>query len=135
VGPTNDLALRTHTALRTHGLSLCEHFVLCAVGQRINLPPSALARHACALSDGDPRGIVSAAACDVALERCVRRGLLVVLGDAHFDAGGRRTHLRECDLARDEGFDDFAVGHVDFTRVGYELHRAMLREVFGPGVE
>jgi hypothetical protein len=130
--PTNDLATRTRTALSEHHLSLCEHFVLCAVGHRINLPPAALAHRARALSDGDPRGAFEAATYEAALASCLQRGLLVVLGSGHFDEGGRRIHLRECDLAREEGFDDYSVGQVDFTRAGYELHRAVLREVFGP---
>ncbi|MDB4932589.1 MAG: hypothetical protein JWM10_5073 [Myxococcaceae bacterium] len=130
--PPNDFNVRSRTALAARRLSLCEHFLLCAAGYRVNLPPAALARHAQELAEGDPRGAFTAAEYEAALGDCLARGLLRVLDDRDFDERGRRTHGLDSALGSEESFDDYAPGQVDFTPEGHALHLATLREIFGP---
>jgi hypothetical protein len=128
---STELVARTRTALTVDGLSLCEHFVMCSVGYRVNVDPAALVRHARGVSEGDPRGGFTEAEYHEALERCLRRGLLKVLGADDFDGAGRRLFLRNTPLAAREAFDDYAPGHVEFTAEGLRVHLAALQAIFG----
>jgi GH43 family beta-xylosidase len=129
----NDGALdaRSRSALAAHGLSLSEHFVMCQVGYRINAGPEVMVRQAVGSCEGDPRGsFTEADYCD-ALASCIRRGLLKVLEPGDFDDKGRRTYLRAPPLATQEGFEDYAPGHVEFTMEGHRVHQAVVQAIFG----
>jgi len=123
------LIARTRAALEASDLSLPAHLVMCQVGYRMNVTTTELLRQAAISSEGDPRGTFTAADYREGLARCLRRGLLKVLEPDDFDGDGARTHLRDTQLARQDGFDDFAPGHVDFTAEGYRLHQAVIAAI------
>ncbi len=124
---------RTTRALAEHGLSLAEHYVMCSVGYRVDAEPPDLVRHVLGSSEGDPRGDFDAATYAAALTSCIERGFLILLDARHFDAQGRRWYLGDTALAALDGFADYRPGHVEFTERGYDVHRAIVEAIFGPG--
>jgi hypothetical protein len=125
------LIARSRAVLALHGLSLPEHFVMGTVGYRINGGPIVIIQQTIGSCDGDPRGMFGEADYREALASCIRRGLLKVLGPDDFDDHGRRTYLSDTPLAAEEGFGDYASGHVEFTREGYRVHLAVVHAIFG----
>lgn len=122
---------RSRTALAAQALSICEHFVMCSVGCRVNLEPAALLRNAAGCSTGDPRGTFTEDEYRDALASCIHRGLLKVLGSDDFDPDGHRKYLRDTPLATEDGFTDYAPGQVEFTAAGYRIHQAVVQSIFG----
>ena len=103
---------------------------MCSAGDRVNVGPEAIIRHAAGVSEGDPRGTFTEGEYRDALASCLRRGLLKVLGPEDFAPEGQRVYLRDTPLETQEGFEDYAPGHVEFTAEGYRTHAAVLLEIF-----
>lgn len=103
---------------------------MCSAGYRVNVGPEAIIHHAAGVSEGDPRGTFTEGEYRDALASCLRRGLLKVLGPEDFALDGQRVYLRDTPLEAQEGFEDYAPGHVEFTAEGYRIHSAVLLEIF-----
>lgn len=129
----DELIARSRAALEAYGLSLPSHLVMCQVGYRINAEPAVIIRQAVGSSEGDPRGAFTEADYWDGLAICIQRGLLKVLEPDDFDGNGLRMHLRHTPLAIQDGFDDYAPGHVEFTAEGYRVHQAVIAAIFGNG--
>lgn len=104
---------------------------MCSVGYRVNVGPEAIIGHAAGVSEGNPRGTFTEDEYRDALASCLRRRLLKVLGPEDFAPDGHRVYLRDTPLETQEGFADYAPGHVEFTVEGYRIHAAIWREIFG----
>jgi hypothetical protein len=127
----DELRRRTEVALREQGISLCEYFILCSAGYRVNDTPKRYIEHAIWASRGDHRGRFSDAEFFAAYERCIARGLLKVLEPSDFDATGARK-LPSPRAARDKDSGGvYGPGHVDFTERGSAIHAAITHSVFG----
>jgi hypothetical protein len=113
-----ELNARTQSALVASGIDLCEYYLLSCAYYESPAPQSALPSLAAALSEGDPRGTFQLPEYEAALERLVRRGLLVLVGEGN---------TRE--LAPD--LPAFKVNDVVFSRAGYDLHLRVVRQIFG----
>ncbi len=129
--PDEELRRRTDVALRTHGVSLCEFFVLCSAGYRVNEIPKRFVDHAIWASRGDPRGRFSNDEFQAAYERCLGRGLLKILAPEDFDASGTRTQPSPHAADDSEVSGAYRPGHVDFTEPGYVVHAAIVQLIHG----
>jgi hypothetical protein len=123
-----DHLTRTVQALEAHALSLPEHFLLCSAGYRVTFPPEAFVEHTFAVALGDRRGSVTRSELTAALEHLEMRGLLTRLTEADLVEEARRRTIAIIPEVFDVGYD---VGHVDFTPLGYTIHRDVVRAIYG----
>jgi hypothetical protein len=118
----------TRQALYTHGVSLCEYFLMCTVGYRILLPPAGLIKMSASLSEGDPRGEFTPVHYMAALNACIQKNWLQLVTDDLFqDELNRRLSSGMPEILE----SSFVPGVIDFTQAGYFLYRQIIIDIFG----
>jgi hypothetical protein len=113
--------------LRSHNISLPEWFVLNSIGTW-PLPRDEVPGTCAGLSEGDPRGSVTEAECARALEGCINKGWLTVVGHPYLDMilwAVKKTPA----IGPIYGFPN--IGDVDFTPGGAALYTEVSKDLFG----
>lgn len=124
----NDIDKTTQKVLRACQISLCEHFLMCTVGYGILLPPEKLVQTSASLSEGDPRGEYTSAQYMEALQACIQEKWLQVITEKLYE---QEMNSRKTADVPEIHNSSFAPGVIDFTEVGYLLHRQVLIDIFG----